>query len=92
MYNEIEVSRAEVPLGEPLTLRAKVHNEGPMQAEEVVQLYVRKLKGFRRVRLVAEPGAFRAWIGGGSDADLQAEFSIIQPMATSPVLVERARS
>ena len=96
-----------------------------MEAEEVVQLYVRdlvgqvtrpvrELKGFQRVRLapgetrtvsfelsardltfydrdmrpVTEPGSFHAWIGGSSDADLQAEFSIINPTKADLVLVE----
>jgi beta-glucosidase len=125
VYSEIEVSGTEIPLGAPLTLRAVVRNEGAVEAEEVVQLYVgdlvgqvtrpvRELKGFRRVRLapgesrtvsfelsaqdlafygrdmrpVTEPGAFHAWIGGSSDADLRAEFSIIKPTKTSPVPVE----
>jgi beta-glucosidase len=125
VYSEIEVSGTEIPLGAPLTLRAVVRNEGAVEAEEVVQLYVRdlvgqvtrpvrELKDFRRVRLapresrsvsfelsaqdltfygrdmrpITEPGAFHAWIGGSSDADLQAEFNIIKPTKTSPVLVE----
>jgi beta-glucosidase len=127
VYSDIEVSGTEIPLGGSVTLRAVVRNEGAVEAEEVVQLYVRdlvgqvtrpvrELKGFRRVRLapgksrtvsfelsaqelafygrdmrpVTEPGAFHAWIGGGSDADLQAEFSIIEPTKTSPVQVEGA--
>ena len=68
VYSEIEVSRTEIPLGESLTLRARVRNEGTVEAEEVVQLYVRdlvgqvtrpvrELKGFRRVRLA--PGESR---------------------------------
>jgi beta-glucosidase len=120
VYSNIEVSGTEIPLGEPLTLRAVVRNEGPVEAEEVVQLYVRdlvgqvtrpvrELKGFQRVRLapgesrnvsfelsaqelafygrdmrpITEPGAFHAWIGGSSDADLQAEFSIVKPAKRS---------
>jgi beta-glucosidase len=115
-YSDIEVSGTEIPMGETLTVRAKVRNEGKVEAEEVVQLYlrdlagqvtrpVRELKGFRRVRLapgesstvtfelsaqdlsfygrdmqpVTEPGAFHAWIGGSSDADLRAEFNIVKP-------------
>jgi beta-glucosidase len=125
VYSDIEVSGTEIPLGAPLTLRAVVRNEGAVEAEEVVQLYVRdlvgqvtrpvrELKGFQRVRLapgerrgvsfelsaedlaffgrdmrpITEPGAFHAWIGGSSDADLRVEFSIIQPTKTSPVVVE----
>jgi len=121
VYGDIEVSGKEIPLGQPLTLRATVRNEGAVEAEEVVQLYVRdlvgqltrpvrELKGFRRVRLspgehrvvsfelsaqdlafygrdmrpITEPGAFHAWIGGSSDADLQTEFSIVEPAKTSP--------
>jgi beta-glucosidase len=121
VYSDIEVSDKEIPLGESLTLRAVVRNEGAVEAEEVVQLYVRdlvgqvtrpvrELKGFRRMRLapgekrivsfelsaqdlafygrdmrpITEPGAFHAWIGGSSDADLQAEFSIVKPAKTSP--------
>jgi beta-glucosidase len=125
VYSEIEVSGTEIPLGEPVTLQAVVRNEGIVEAEEVVQLYVRdlvgqvtrpvrELKGFRRVRLApgesrsvsfelraqdlafygrdmrptTEPGAFHAWIGGSSEADLQAEFSIIESSKTTPVPVE----
>jgi beta-glucosidase len=62
VYSEIEVSDTEIPLGAPWTLRAVVRNEGEVEAEEVVQLYVRdlvgqvtrpvrELKGFKRVRL-----------------------------------------
>ena len=107
------VSAAAVPLGEPLTVRAVVRNEGPVAAEEVVQLYVRdlagqvtrpvrELKGFQRVRLapgesrtivfqlrpVTEAGAFHAWIGGSSEADLQAEFNIVESTEPSPVMAE----
>jgi beta-glucosidase len=31
----------------------------------------------RDMRLVTEPGDFRAWIGGSSEADLRADFSIV---------------
>jgi beta-glucosidase len=44
----------------------------------------------RDMRPITEPGAFHVWIGGSSDADLQAEFSIIKPTKTPPVLVEQA--
>lgn len=125
VYSDIEVSGTEIPLGASVTLRAVVRNEGTVEAEEVVQLYVRdvvgqitrpvrELKGFRRVRLapgesrsvsfelnaqdlafygrdmrpITEPGAFHAWIGGSSGADLQAKFSIIEPTRTSPAPVE----
>ncbi|MGD8773254.1 MAG: fibronectin type III-like domain-contianing protein, partial [Gammaproteobacteria bacterium] len=69
VYSGIEVSGTEIPLGTPLTIRAVVRNEGTVQADEVVQLYVRdlvgqvtrpvrELKGFRRVRLA--PGESRS--------------------------------
>jgi beta-glucosidase len=68
VYSDIEVSDTKIPLGAPLTVRAVVRNEGRVEAEEVVQLYVRdlvgqvtrpvrELKGFRRVRLA--PGESR---------------------------------
>jgi len=125
VYSGIEVSDTEIRPGEPLTVRAMVRNDGPVEAEEVVQLYVRdlvgqvtrpvrELKGFRRVRLapaetrrvsfelserdllfhgrdmrpITEPGAFQAWIGGSSEADLQATFNIIEPAKTTTVLTE----
>ena len=69
VYSGIEVSSPDVPQGESLTVRAVVRNEGRVEAEEVVQLYVhdlvgqvtrpvRELKGFRRVRLA--PGESRS--------------------------------
>jgi len=64
-YSNLGLDRAELPVGEALTVSVKVANTGRVAAEEVVQLYVRdlvgsvtrpvrELKGFRRVRL--EPG------------------------------------
>lgn len=61
-YADISVSDASVPFGEPVVVEATVENTGAVEAEEVVQLYVRdlvgqvtrpvrELKGFRRVRL-----------------------------------------
>ena len=113
-YAGIGVERPRVRLGEPVTVRAEVCNEGQVEAEEVVQCYVRdlfasvtrpvrELKGFERLRLkpgerrtvtfvlrpedlafygrdmrrVTEPGEFHVWIGGSSDADLRAEFTIV---------------
>ena len=69
VYSKIEVGSKEIPLGQKMTLRAVVRNEGAVEAEEVVQLYVRdlvgqvtrpvrELKGFRRVRLA--PGESRS--------------------------------
>ncbi|MDX1460046.1 MAG: glycoside hydrolase family 3 C-terminal domain-containing protein, partial [Xanthomonadales bacterium] len=62
-YSDIKVSPAEFRPGGEITIQATVHNTGPREAEEVVQLYVRdlvgdvtrpvrELKGFERVRLV----------------------------------------
>jgi beta-glucosidase len=64
-YSDIAVDRAHLPVGERLTVTATVKNTGAVEAEEVVQLYVRdlvgsvtrpvrELKGFQRVRL--KPG------------------------------------
>jgi beta-glucosidase len=126
VYSDLGISGTEIPLGEPVRVRAVVRNEGKMEAEEVVQLYigdlvgqvtrpVRELKAFRRVRLapgesrsisfelsaqdlafhgrdmrpVTEPGTFKVWIGGSSDADLQAEFTIIEAMDTPSAPVEK---
>jgi beta-glucosidase len=67
-YSDIELSRSELPLGETVTVRAVVTNTGEVEADEVVQLYirdlvgsvtrpVRELKGFQRIRL--RPGESR---------------------------------
>jgi len=67
-YSGIEISRDQVPMGETLSVSAAVKNVGEVEAEEVVQLYVRdlvgnvtrpvrELKGFQRVRLL--PGESR---------------------------------
>lgn len=64
-YSDIAVSAAEIDLDETVTVTAAVHNEGAVEADEVVQLYVRdlvgnvtrpvkELKGFQRIRL--KPG------------------------------------
>ena len=64
-YDDIRVSRDEVPLGGTLTISADLTNRSDVLADEVVQLYVRdlvgnvtrpvrELKGFRRLRV--EPG------------------------------------
>jgi beta-glucosidase len=61
-YSDIEASPAETSLGDTVTVTAVVHNRGAVEAEEVVQLYirdlvgtvtrpVRELKGFQRVQL-----------------------------------------
>jgi len=63
-YSEIEVSAAQLGPDEPLTVRALVRNDGDVEADEIVQLYVRdlvgsvtrpvkELKRFERVRLKA---------------------------------------
>jgi beta-glucosidase len=67
-YSDIGVSPPEAALGETVTVTAQVHNGGKVEAEEVVQLYirdlvgnvtrpVRELKGFQRIRL--KPGERR---------------------------------
>ena len=67
-YSDIEPSRTEIRMGESVTVQAAVRNDGDVEAEEVVQLYVRdlvanvtrpvkELKGFQRVRL--KPGERR---------------------------------
>jgi len=65
-YDDVELSRERVTMGDTLRVRATVTNTGMREAEEVVQLYlseraasvtrpVRELKGFQKVRI--EPGA-----------------------------------
>lgn len=113
-YSGIELSRNTLGMRDSLTVQAVVSNTGTMEADEVVQLYirdlvgdvtrpVRELKGFERVRLqpgesrvvsfelspadlafygqdmelITEPGDFHVWIGGGSDAGLQASFTLV---------------
>lgn len=113
-YSDIELSSAEIAIGESLTVTALLSNEGNVEADEIVQLYIRdlvgnvtrpikELKGFQRVRLnpgerrtvsfelepadlsfygrdmqrLVEPGDFHVWIGGSSDAELRAEFKLI---------------
>ena len=67
-YSDIELSRSTLGLSDSLTVQAVVTNSGDMEADEVVQLYVRdlvgdvtrpvkELKGFRRIRL--QPGESR---------------------------------
>ena len=112
-YSGIKLSKTHLQPHESLTVQAEVTNEGDVEAEEVVQLYVRdlvgnvtrpvrELKGFARLRLkpgesrfvsfvlapkdlafhgrnmqlMTEPGDFHVWIGGSSEAQLRAEFSI----------------
>jgi beta-glucosidase len=64
-YSDIEVSAAKISMDEKVTVQAVVRNEGKVEADEVVQLYVRdlvgnvtrpvrELKGFQRIRL--KPG------------------------------------
>jgi len=112
-YSDIEVSSPVVPIGKSVTVKAMVRNEGSVESDEIVQLYirdlvgnvtrpVRELKGFQRLRLrpgetrmveftigpddlafynrdmklITEPGDFHVWIGGSSEAELRAEFTI----------------
>jgi beta-glucosidase len=67
-YSNIEVSASEISMDQKITVQAVVHNEGEVEADEVVQLYVRdlvgnvtrpvkELKGFQRIRL--KPGERR---------------------------------
>ena len=67
-YTDIEVNDSEIELGQKITIEAVVRNTGGVEAEEVVQLYVRdlvgnvtrpvrELKGFQRIRL--KPGESR---------------------------------
>lgn len=64
-YANLQLDATGIHPGESLRVRVEVSNDGPMAADEVVQLYVRdlvgsvtrpvrELKGFRRVRL--QPG------------------------------------
>ena len=113
-YSDIELSRNTLGMSDSLTVQAVVSNTGAVEADEVVQLYirdlvgdvtrpVRELKGFERIRLqpgesrivsfelspadlafygqdmelITEPGDFHVWIGGSSDAGLQASFSLV---------------
>ena len=61
-YRDLQCSREVVPLGDVVSLSVEVENIGAVEAEEVVQLYVRdlvgsvtrpvrELKGFQRIRL-----------------------------------------
>jgi beta-glucosidase len=67
-YDDIQVSHEQLPIGESLTVTARVSNDGDVEAEEIVQLYtrdlvgnitrpVKELKGFQRTRL--QPGEKR---------------------------------
>ena len=113
-YTEIELSRSTLGMSDSLTVQAIVTNSGDMEADEVVQLYIRdlvgdvtrpvkELKGFQRIRLqpgesrtvsfalnsadlafygqdmelMTEPGEFHVWVGGSSDAALQASFTLV---------------
>lgn len=113
-YSDIELSRSTVGMNDSLTVQAVLANSGDVEAEEVVQLYIRdlvgdvtrpvkELKGFRRIRLqpgesrvvsfelvaedlafygqdmefMTEPGDFHVWVGGRSDAGLQASFTLV---------------
>ena len=110
-YEGLRLSSDAISEGAPLVVTVTLVNTGKMEAEEVVQLYVRdlvasvtrpvkELKGFKRVRLgpgeerevsfelsarqlgfydqegryLIEPGEFMLWVGGSSEADLQASF------------------
>jgi beta-glucosidase len=62
VYSNLHIVSEKIRLGETLKIEVQVTNAGPMEAEEVVQLYirdvtasmtrpVRELKGFERIRL-----------------------------------------
>ena len=113
-YSGIELSRSTLGMSDSLAVQAVVTNSGDVEADEVVQLYIRdlvgdvtrpvkELKGFQRIRLqpgdsrtvsfelnpadlafygqdmelMVEPGEFHVWIGGSSDADLRASFTLV---------------
>ena len=113
-YSDLDLSGSTVGMRDSLTIRAVVSNTGDVEADEVVQLYVRdlvgdvtrpvkELKGFQRIRLqpgesrtisftltppdlafygqdmelMTEPGEFHVWVGGSSDAGLQASFTLV---------------
>lgn len=65
-YSNLELSNRSIPMGSSFTVTVDLHNSGEVEAEEVVQLYVRdlvgsvtrpvkELKRFQRIRL--KPGA-----------------------------------
>lgn len=119
-YSGLRLSSDRVLIDEALTVNVTVRNAGSVEAEEVVQLYVRdrvgsvtrpvrELKGFQRIRLkpgesralsfrlqpgdlafygrdmvqVTEPGDFNLWVGGDSNAQLGAGFTLIDPTSTN---------
>ena len=64
-YSDLQLSSTKIKLGDKITVSATIKNTGNLEAEEVVQLYIRdlvgdrtrpvkELKGFRRIRL--QPG------------------------------------
>ena len=64
VYDEIRVSAEAIPIGETITVSARLTNRGEVAADEVAQLYirdlvgnvtrpVRELKGFQRLRVGA---------------------------------------
>jgi len=114
-YANLKITPIEVRYGDKLNISVQVTNTGDVEAEEIVQLYIRdltasltrpvkELKGFRRIRLkpvethtvlfelstedlgfhnsamryVVEPGKFNLWVGGNSQAELSADFQIIE--------------
>lgn len=64
-YSDVKISKSTVKMGDSFTVSAKITNTGKMEADEIVQLYIRdvvasitppvkELKGFERITL--EPG------------------------------------
>jgi beta-glucosidase len=115
-YANLKISSGTVRMGDRICASVEVTNTGGIEAEEVVQLYIRdltasltrpvkELKGFERIRMkpketkivlfnistenlgfhnsamkyIVEPGKFNLWIGGDSQADLMAEFRLVDP-------------
>jgi len=61
-YNNLEIKREEIQIGEDVEINVDLKNEGTMRGEEVIQVYVgypesrierpkKELKGFRRIEL-----------------------------------------
>ena len=91
-YGDIKVSPTEPEIGGQITVEAAVKNAGNVEADEVVQLYVRdlvgnvtrpvkELKGFKRIRL--KPGESRA-VSFALSADDLAFYGRDQKLITEP--------
>ena len=113
-YSDLVLNNDQVAIDDVVSVKVTVRNTGGVEAEEIIQLYVRdlvasvtrpvrELKGFQRIRLkpgesrevtfqlqpgdlafygrdmvpVTEPGEFQLWLGGDSNTDLGARFTLI---------------